>query len=182
MKTTLDSLDLTLNILHKEDWESASQIVEIIYQENQSRKISTFLKISSKTLLTSVIILCNQTIYPDLLSVKSFLLLPQLKKRLCHADSQQKLIKYYGSEVDNGLQQFTCCPSSEPILEIIIIEAIRAIDCYYYQINKTYSNSDLKARYNYFKQLFPLPKPKTESQSKMAAIFKKARQLSAYCF
>lgn len=164
-----------LQIKNKEDWESASQIAELLYsQSNYYQKHSRFLKISCHTLLTAAILLCYQTIYPDLLSVRNFLLLPRLKERLSYADKELKLIKF-GTEVTNALQQFTCCPNSDITLDLILIETIKIIEFYLARRNLNFLRADFILRADYFQRLFPLPK--TDDRREIITIFKKAKQL-----
>lgn len=172
MKTLLDSWNYPLDISDKEDWESASRIVELIYSKSDRQKeLNSFLKITCNTIITTSILLCHQTIYPDLLSVKIFLLLPQLKARICYANKQQQLTRF-GTEVSNGLQLFTCCPTSEKTLKNIFIEAIMAIDEYLREMNLTFSKEDFRSRREHLEQLFPLPQ--TRDRNQFVAMFQKA--------
>ena len=141
-----------------EDWETAYQITETICLKfNYSQQFSTFISVSSKILLTTSILLCYQTPFPDLLSVRNLLLLPKLKQRLCYAYSQDKLINF-GLEVVNGFQHFTGCPHCGETIQTIVSQAVNALDRHLRtMVDLTVTEEDFNSRLDYLKQLLPLP-------------------------
>ena len=153
--------NLNLYILHQEDWNNAYQISETIYLiGNNTQYISTFLKINSKMLLTTSILMAARTNYPDLLTVKLFLSLSDLKQRLKKA-SKDGILDRLGLEIANGYSVFLDCPD-DPESEEIIIKTRNLVDRYLKKVELPDMQLNLRDRLLYLNQIFPIIKTNFE--------------------
>lgn len=150
------SFDLTKSLAQTNDWDSAYLIaLELDWRQDPNKQYSTSIRISSKMLLAASILLAFQTPYPDLLCVRTLILLADLQQRLRYAQKQQKL-ELFGVEVVNGFQHFIDCPSHYELTDSIVFKTVRSIDLYLRsQSNLTLAGVDFLERSIFLKELFP---------------------------
>ncbi len=158
----LNLFNLKSLIKDKFDWYNAYLLSQTILLELQDPlKQDSFVQVASQMLLTTSILVSRQTIYPDLLTVRTFILLPKLTMRIFDADINQNLTNL-GPEVDDGFQYILDIPNNPTIFETIVEAIVGAIDSYLYKINQADFNlmldvKDYKDRANYLDRVLPLP-------------------------
>ena len=143
-------------ISNKEDWNSAYQITQEIYQtwiqDSENKREPRSIGIGCKTFLTTSILLISQTNYPDLLTVKTFLKLPDLQSRLVNIEVKDNGINF-GQQVSShfqGILNFTKDFSKElEIFNAIVTEPFLALDNYLKRNNFTFTESQNLERFSH---------------------------------
>jgi len=144
--------DLEDFINDRVDWDSAYFLGTKILSQYPEPISSSFDDVGSKMLLTTSILSIAQTEYPDLLTIRAFLLLPRLRARLLNALQQGKLSEF-GIEVINGIVYLLDCPEDR-IAQLIKLSE-RAIDLYLK--NFDFPQEAIIPRAKYLDLIFPMP-------------------------
>lgn len=144
--------DLEDFVNDRTDWDSACFLSTEILSKYSEPIYSSFDAVGSKMLLASSILSIAQTKYPDLLTIRAFLLLPRLRARLLNALQQGKLSEF-GIEVINGIVFLLDCPEDR-IAQLIKLSE-RAIDLYLK--NFDFPQEAIIPRAKYLDLIFPVP-------------------------
>ena len=146
-------LNLSDRVNNRDDWNGAFELAEEIYSQLPNKEHSSFINMASKMLLSTSVLFAFSSWYPDILTAKSLLLLPQLRTRLILA-AKQPISVSIGIEVAVGFQYFLECPSSQS--QAIVTESIKAIDLLLTQSFFGFSADDFKLRSIYLERVLPL--------------------------
>ncbi|MGF1488728.1 MAG: hypothetical protein ACFBSE_16710 [Prochloraceae cyanobacterium] len=144
------------------DWDNAYILAQKTFANlNEEKEPNTFVTVSSQMLLTVSLLLSRTTPFPDLLTVKTFLLSNQLSARIFLAKNNGRLIEF-GTEIYEGFQYFLDLPDRDDTIKTIVDRSLSAIDSYLLDINQVDDNlilkpNDLIMRAKYIDRLFPLP-------------------------
>ena len=156
----INGYHLTDIINNKEDWHNASLLAEKIWQVRSLSQSSGVFKFTQyqqenncKILLTTFILLAFKTEYPNLLTVRTLLLLSDLKARFKNDQNKEK-ITIRGSKITN---HFFIDGSERIITPIILSKTVNALDNYLGPLGLSFTDYDFTTHSEYLERIFPLP-------------------------